>query len=131
MRTAFIVGLLAWGLMGGTTLAADPADSGIHQDFHQLRKDYQKKVDHDLKAIGAKIRHLKHRAQKAGDRLKADLNKEVAKLEAKKAETDRKFAELRKSSGEAWKDLRRGVDDAVADLKKAADEASERFQEKK
>lgn len=131
MKISFTAGLLVWGLALGLAWAGDSTDKKIGQDIQQLKKDYQKKVDKDLKEIGAKIRHLKHHALRAGDRLSADINKDVKELDAKKAEVDKKFAELKKSTGDAWKDLRRGVDDAVMNLRKSVDEAADRYKEKK
>jgi gas vesicle protein len=131
MNKSLVVGLLVGGLVAGLAFAADSGDKKTSQDTKQLKKDYQRKVDKDLRDIGSKIRHLKHQALKAGDKLKADMNDQVKKLEAQKKEADRKFSELKKSAGDAWKDLRQGVDGAVTDLKKSVDEAAKQFEGKK
>ena len=132
MRASFIlIGLVLGGLTTEASWAIEGTDAKIHQDIHQLKKDYQKKVNKELKGIGVKIQRLEHQGTKAEDRVKGDIDKEVNKLKLKKADVDRKFKELGHSTGNAWKDLRQGVDDAVNDLKKAVDDATERFKEKK
>lgn len=128
MRTPFILmGALVLGLSAGGSLADQPSDAKIHQDVHQLKKDYQKKVDKDLRAIGKDIRRLERRAQKTENRVKTGFDKDLQALKTQKAEADRKFVELKKSSGEAWKDLRKGMDAAITDLRRAVDDAAYRM----
>ncbi len=131
MKKYFAAFFLVWGLSLGLAWAADSGDQKISQDVHQLKKDYQKKVDRDLKEIDGKIQRLKHQALTAETHLKADINKETRKLDAQKTGVDKKFAELKKSTGDAWKDLRRGVDDAVSNLRKSVDQAEDQFKAKK
>lgn len=128
MRTTFILmGALVFGLSAGWSRADEPSDTKIHQDVHQLKKDYQKKVDKDLRAIGKDIRRLERRAEKAEDRVKTGFDNDLKALKSKKAEADRKFVELKKSTGDAWKDLRKGLDAAVSDLRRAVDDAAYRM----
>ena len=128
MRNNFVWAIaLVLVLSAGGSRADQPSDAKIHQDTHQLKKDYQRKVDKDLRSIGKRIRHLERQVQRTGDRAKAGLDKDLRTLRYKKAEADRKFIELKKSTGDAWKDMRKGLDDAVADLKRAVDDASNRM----
>lgn len=131
MKNSFAVGLLVGLLATGSAFAADSSKDQTHQDTQKLKKDYQKKIDKDLKDIGAKIQHLKHQASRAGKDVKAGINDQVKKLEAQKKDADKKFSELKKSAGDAWKDLRKGVDEAVEDLKKSVDQATDQFKDKK
>lgn len=130
MKKLFAIGLLVFGIVGPASWAGNSTDQKIHQDVKQLKKDYQRKVEKDLKALGTRIRHLKNKVVKTGGQAKTGVDKEIRDLEVQKSETDHKFAELKKSTGDAWKDLRRGVDDALADLKKAVDDAAERLKSK-
>ncbi len=114
------MGSLACGLV----YAADVTDQKIQQDQDQLKSDYQKKIDHELKVLGGKIKHLQHQTDA---KLNADLKKQNRKLAIKNAETKQKLEELKKSTGDAWKDLRKGVDDALTDLKVSVDEASRKY----
>jgi len=131
MKNSFIVlGLLLGALSFGTIHAADKGDQKVSQDVHQLRKDYQKKVDKDLKGIEAKIHHLKHQVSKTDAKLDADVQAQLKKLDAQKADADKKVSALKKSTDTAWKDFQKGVDEAVADLKRSVDEAAEQFKAK-
>lgn len=127
MKKLFFVAALAAGLVAGGVFAADPTDQKINADVHHLKKDYQAKVAKELRDITHRIRLLKHKALKADSHVRAEIRKETRKLDAQKADADRKFAELKKSTGEAWKDLQKGVDAAVDNLKKSVDEAADRF----
>jgi hypothetical protein len=127
MKKAWLLGFFFSVLMVGFAYGQNQSDRSVGQDLQQLRKDYQAKVDKDLKGIGRQIRHLKHQAAHAEMKAKADLDLEIKKLEVQKRDADRKFSDLKKSTGEAWKDLRQGMDDAVSNLKTAADDAVERF----
>lgn len=131
MKKYFLFGLWVGALATGLAWAADSGDPKIDQDVHQLKKDYQKQVDKDLKEIGAKIDHLKHQSVREGDKLQGDLNSQVKKLQVQKAGVDRKFKDLQRSTGDAWKDMRQGLDDAVADLRRSVDEATEQFKKDK
>lgn len=131
MNKSFVViGLLAGVLAVGSAMGADSSDKKISQDTYQLKKDYETKVHKDLRKIDAKIDQFKRGTHRTGEDVHADVDKEVKKLEAQKADADRKLADLEKSTGDAWKDLRRGVDGAVSDLKKSVDEASRQFAKK-
>jgi hypothetical protein len=124
MKKYFLLGLLMGSLIGGLAYAQDVTDQKIQKDQAQLKADYQKKANHDLKVLGRKIRRLEHRTDA---QVNADLKDATGKLEAKKADVDKKLAELGNSTGDAWKDLRQGVDDALKDLKVSVDDASKQF----
>jgi hypothetical protein len=124
MKKYFLLGLLMGSLIGGLAYAQDVTDQKIQKDQAQLKADYQKKADHDLKLLGRKIRHLEHRTDA---QVNADLKAATDKLEAKKADVDKKLAELGNSTGDAWKDLSKGVDKALKDLKVSVDDASQQF----
>lgn len=127
-----ILGLFTLGALWlAPAWAQSPSDQKTSQDVRQVQKDYEAKVRKDLKEIGHKIRGLKKQAAKAGEEAKADMNRDIAKLEAQKKEADRKLAELGKATGDAWKDLQRGLDGAVSDLKKAVQDSADRFKETK
>ncbi len=127
MKKLFFAAALAAGLVAGGIFAADSTDQKINIDVHHLKKDYQAKVAKELRDITHRIRLLKHKALKADNHARADIKKETRKLDAQKAVADKKFAELKKSTGDAWKDLQKGVDAAVDNLKKSVDEAAKRF----
>ena len=74
-----LLALLSFGPLVHAQTA--PSDQKIEQDTQQLKKDYQQKTDQELKAIGAKIKKLKHRADY---KLNNDLKKETKDLEAQK-----------------------------------------------
>ncbi len=124
MKKYFLLGLLMGSLVYGVSYGQDVTDQKIQKDQAQLKADYQKKTDHDLKMLGRKIRHLKHRTD---TQVNADLKDATGKLEAQKADVDKKLADLGNSTGDAWKDLRKGVDKALTDLKVSVDEASRQF----
>ena len=123
-----VLGLLALGtLFLVPAWAQSPSDRKTSQDVRQVQKDYEAKVRKDLKEIGAKIRRLKNQAAKAGEKAKADMDRDIGKLETQKKVADRKLVELGKATGDAWKDLQRGLDGAVSNLKKAVQDSADRF----
>jgi hypothetical protein len=124
MKKYFWLGLLMGSLFYGLAYAQDVTDQKIQKDQDQLKADYQKKTDHDLKRLGRKIRHLEHRTDA---QVNADLKAANEKLEAQKADVDKQLAALGNSTGDAWKDLSKGVDKALADLKVSVDDASKQF----
>lgn len=124
MKKYFLLGLLMGILVYGFADAQDVTNLKIQKDQAQLKADYQKKTDQDLKRLGKKIRHLEHRTDA---QLNADLKDATGKLEAQKAEADKKLVVLENSTGDAWKDLRKGMDKALKDLKVSVDEASRQY----
>jgi hypothetical protein len=124
MKKYFLLSLFMGSLICGFSYAQDVTDQKIQRDQDQLKADYQKKTDHDLKALGKKIKHLQHRTDA---QVNADLSDATKTLEAQKTEADQKLAALENSTGDAWKDLRKGMDDALTDLKVSVDSASKQF----
>jgi len=127
MKKYFLLSLLMGSLVCGLAYAQDVTNQKIQKDEAQLKADYQKKADHDLKRLGKRIKHLKHRTDV---QVNADLKDATLKLEAQKADVDKKLADLGNSTGDAWNDLRKGVDKALKDLKVSVDEASQQFEGK-
>jgi hypothetical protein len=124
MKKYFWLGLLMGSLFYGLAYAQDVTDQKIQKDQDQLKADYQKKTDHDLKRLGRKIHRLEHRTDA---QVNADLKAANEKLEAQKADVDKQLAALGNSTGDAWKDLSKGVDKALSDLKVSVDDASKQF----
>ncbi|HEY5037525.1 MAG TPA: hypothetical protein VIJ93_00475, partial [bacterium] len=102
----------------------------ISQDTHQLKKDYQAKIEKDLKEIGRQIKHLERKAEKAEVKSKGEIDQAVKDLKVRKAGLDKKLTGLKKSTGDGWKDLRKGVDDGINSLKKTVQDATNRFKDK-
>lgn len=127
MKKYFLLSLLMGILVGGLAYAQDVTDQKIQQDQAQLKADYQKKTDHDLKRLGRRIKHLEHRTDA---QVNADLKDATLNLEAQKADVDKQLKALGNSTGDAWKDLSKGVDKALKDLKVSIDQASEQFETK-
>jgi hypothetical protein len=124
MKKYFLLGLLMGSLVYGFADAQNVTDQKIQKDQAQLKADYQKKTDQDLKRLGKKIKHLRHRTDA---KVNADLKAATEKLEAQKAEVDKKLVALENSTGDAWKDLSKGLDKALKDLKVSVDEASRQY----
>jgi hypothetical protein len=124
MKKYFLVIFLAGCLAGGASYAADTTDQQIQKDQEQLKVDYQKKINHDLKNLDRKIKHIRHHADA---QVNAGLKDAAKQLEDQKAKADQKLLTLEKSTGDAWKDLRSGMDKAVDDLKLSVDRATKQF----
>jgi len=130
MKKILLAGFSLWALSLSPVWSESPSDKKTDQDVQRVKKDYQGKVHKELREISVKIRHLKNQAAKAGDKLKADMDRDIKKLEAQKKGADRKLVELERSTGDAWKDLRKGLDQAVEDLKTAVDNSADQFKSK-
>jgi hypothetical protein len=124
MKKYFLLSLFVASLVCRFSYAQDVINQKIQKDQDQLKTDYQKKTDHDLKMLGKKIKRLQHRTDA---QVNADLSDATKKLEAQKAEADQKLKALENSTGDAWKDLRKGMDDALTDLKTSVDSAAKQF----
>lgn len=130
MKKILLMGLLIAGLVAGFGYAKDAQEQKISQDTHQLKKDYQAKIEKDLKEIGRQIKHLERKAEKAEVKSKGEIDQAVKDLKVRKAGLDKKLTGLKKSTGDGWKDLRKGVDDGINSLKKTVQDATNRFKDK-
>lgn len=123
MRTYIVLGLLL-GILMGPLVYADTTDVKIKEDSARLKKDYQAKIDKDLKHIQRKIEKIKANAD---TQMNADLKRQAASIEARKADVDKKLVELENSTGDAWQDLRKGMDASLKDLKRSVDAAAKAY----
>lgn len=93
----------------------------------QTKEEFQKKLDLRLKELDAEIAKLREKGNNLKDEAKADWEKKMADLEAKREAASAKLAEVGHSSAEAWKDIQKGAQAAWDDLDKAFREASREF----
>ena len=93
----------------------------------QTKDEFQKKLETRLKELDAEIAKLREKGRDLKDQAKADWDRKMADLETKRDAARGKLAEVRDSSGEAWKDVQKGAQSAWDELDKAFHEASREF----
>ena len=93
----------------------------------QAKEDFQKKLDSQLKNMDAEIAKLREQSRDLKDDAKANWDRKLADLEAKRDVARAKLAEVGQSSAEAWKDVQQGAQSAWAELDQAIQDASREF----
>lgn len=91
------------------------------------RREFIETMEAQLKVWDAELQKLAAKAEKARAEAKADLDDQIKKLRAKRAETKTRLDELRGKSGEAWVDLKDGIEKAWRELKTGIDKAVMKF----
>ena len=85
---------------------------------------YGKKLVSDL---DVKIKELDAQISRDTSAAKADLQRQLGELKAKRAQTAKKLDELGKASAESWDSVKGGFADAYKDLHRAYDNAVASF----
>ena len=106
--------------------AGQSVDTAI-EFSQQAKEDFQKNLDSQLKNMDAEIAKLREKSRDLKDDAKANWDRKLADLEAKRDVARAKLAEVGQSSAEAWKDVQQGAQSAWAELDKAIQDASREF----
>ena len=93
----------------------------------QTKDDFQKRLEARLEKLDGEIAALREKGRDLKDEAKADWDRKLADLEAKRDAARAKLAEVKQSSGEAWKDVQRGAQSAWDDVEQAFQDASREF----
>ena len=81
-------------------------------------KEYQEKMEAQLKELTAKLEQWKDQAAKASAAAQAEMNKQLDQLRPKVEAAQQKLKELKAAGGEAAGKLKEGSEKAMAELKK-------------
>src|SRR5262245_49260767 len=87
------------------------------------RASAQEKLSAKLKELDATMADLKARAQRAGDKAKAEWETHRPALEAQRDTAAKKLEELKQSGKEGWEQTRNKTEAAFAELEKGFKEA--------
>ncbi len=120
---ALLVGPICSVREGVRTTHAAPTAESRKQD----RKQYQDKINTQLRELDREIDALKTKAAQQGKEAKRELDQRLPELDKKRAVAQQKFEELQNSSQEAWQDMRVGLSVAMRDLEAAYKRAASRF----
>ena len=88
---------------------------------------YERKLQAQLDKWSAEIDRLKAMAEGASADAHIRYHKEIEDLRQQKNAADNKLSELRRASGDAWKDMKSGLDEAWESLANSVKTASARF----
>ncbi|MGH7334309.1 MAG: hypothetical protein ACREKS_16505 [Candidatus Rokuibacteriota bacterium] len=130
MTLGLLAGMLALGLpqptpASGQTTATDVSKKTA--EAWEALKDYTVEKKKDAVAYGqklvkesdGKIKELEGKASTASGDLKAQYDKGIKDLKAKRAHATRKLDEMGKASASAWEDAKQGFADAYRELYQA------------
>lgn len=111
---------------GAKQKASDAADAiksyGVDKKNDAVA--YGKKLVADL---DARIKELEARVTRDTSAAKADLQRQLGELKAKRAQAAKKLDDLGKASAESWDSVKTGFADAYKDLHRAYDNAVTSF----
>jgi predicted ATP-binding protein involved in virulence len=93
----------------------------------EKRKEYEEKIDAQLKEWSAQIALLKVKADKATAEAKIEYYKTIESLQHKQDKAGAKLDELKNASDEAWEDLKTGAEKAWDEVKTGFHEAVSKF----
>jgi uncharacterized coiled-coil DUF342 family protein len=88
------------------------------------KKEFEDKLNAELKDLAESIDELKSKAKKNGQEAKQEVQDQIKVLEAKRKDVAGKIKKLSQSTGKAWTQMKDGVQTAWDDLKSAFGKAS-------
>ena len=93
----------------------------------QTKEEFQTRLEARLETLDGEITALREKGRDLKDEAKADWDRKLADLEAKRDAARAKLAEVKQSSAEAWKEVQQGAQSAWDDLEQAFQDASRNF----
>ncbi|WP_339642977.1 coiled coil domain-containing protein [uncultured Porticoccus sp.] len=92
-----------------------------------MKDAYEKKLQAQLDEWGIEIDKLKAKADKAEAEAQLEYYRQVEELRSMQEESNKKLAELKAASDDAWQDLKAGIDSSWDSLSHAVKSAASRF----
>ena len=93
----------------------------------QAKDEFQGRLEARLEELDSEIAALREKGGDLKDDAKADWDRKLADLEAKRDAARAKLAEVKQSSADAWNDVQKGAQSAWDDLEQAFQDASGEF----
>jgi TolA-binding protein len=93
----------------------------------QTKEEFLTRLEARLEKLDGEVAALREKGRDLKDEAKADWDRKLADLEAKRDAARTKLAEVKESSAEAWKDVQQGAQSAWDDLEQAFQDASREF----
>ncbi len=90
-------------------------------------KEYQEKMEAQLKELAARLEDWKNKAAKASTSAQAEMNKQLDQLRPKLEAAQQKLKELKAAGGEAAGKVKEGSEKAMAELKKTWESVKSKF----
>ena len=90
-------------------------------------KEYQEKMEAQLKELTARLEDWKNKATKASASAQAEMNKQLDQLRPKLEAAQQKLKELKAAGGEAAGKVKEGSEKAMAELKKTWESVKSKF----
>jgi predicted nuclease with TOPRIM domain len=91
------------------------------------KKAYEEKYQAKLDEWRAEIDKLSAKARQSSADARIRYQEEIEKLKKRRSDAETRLEEMRKSSGEAWRDLKGGADNAWDEVERAFKQAMTRF----
>jgi chromosome segregation ATPase len=92
------------------------------------KEEYRKKIEIDLGRLDDQLATYREKLSKATDDMKAEMQKQIDRLQAQRDQVREKLKDLGGDTKEAWEEVKKGLDQAVGNLKDAFSKAKDRFQ---
>lgn len=90
-------------------------------------KEYQEKIEAQLKELTARLNELKEKADKAGGEAKAKIYKEMEELRARKDTAQERLTEILTAGADKFEGLKGKLDKAMEDAKKSWENLKSRY----
>jgi len=91
------------------------------------KEAFQQRLEAQIEEWDTRLDELKAKAMDAGSELRADYDKQLETLAAKRDALQTKALELRKRTEDAWDDLKSGTEKAWDDMRDALNRIASRF----
>jgi hypothetical protein len=98
---------------------AQEAAGTAAQYAKQERDEFVKNAQKELDALGARVDEFKKQAQEATGDAKTKLDQQLKNLQEEQQVAEKKLADLKAASGNAWEDMKAGVEAAINHLKQS------------
>lgn len=109
--------------LGDVKKSAQDTAAKAGDAFNEQRQQLADKVSLQLSEANKTLKALRDKAAAATDSAKADLDKAVQTLAAKRDALQKKLADITAATSDGWDHVKSSVESAVNDVKKAVDDA--------
>ena len=123
--------LLLFSIFSCSAYAAESTTEKVAASAKETKEEFTQKMNQQLAKLAEQIDILKKEAILTSSKTTDHIDKDLVRLEKKRADLKKSLDETTASTGRAWGQVQTGFEKAYADLKRGFAKAEQEFKSKK